>query len=144
VFCIRDVNNISSIMMFLAGARQSRASQLLMLAWAAQRMGSWEGTQLGQLTQRAIPHHMMSWLVHKLGGTGWRGSDHCSGIGWCDSSGGEQMHLCITCFVSLLLVVSSSAFLLNCLYLSPRVFTFSHPLPHPMGRWELSEQLSGA
>jgi len=55
---------------FLVVASQSRILQLLTLAWPARCMGSWEGTQLGQLIQigqRGILLHTMSCSVYKLG-----------------------------------------------------------------------------
>ena len=64
MFRIWDENKVDSILMVLVVARQSRTFQLLMLAWPARRMGSWEGAQLGQLTstgQRgySIPYDIM-------------------------------------------------------------------------------------
>jgi len=71
VFWIWDENNVDNILMVLVIARQSSTFQLLMLAWASRCMGSWEGTQLGQLTQtgqRDILFHMTSCSVYKLAG----------------------------------------------------------------------------
>jgi len=56
--------------MFSVVARQSRTFQLLVLAWPARCTGSWEGTELGQLTQtgqRDLLFHVMSSSVYKLG-----------------------------------------------------------------------------
>jgi len=72
--------------------------------------------------------------------TAWGWSGYCS-------SGGEQLHLCITCFVYIIIiiiiiiiVISSLTFLLNCLYLNPQVFTFSHSPSHPTGKKGGAEQ----
>jgi len=46
---IWDENNVDTILMVLVIDRQSRIFQLLIQAWPAVYMGSWEGTQLGQL-----------------------------------------------------------------------------------------------
>jgi len=56
--------------MFSVVVRQSRTFQLLMLAWAAMCMGSWEGKQLGLLTQAKgdILYHMTSRSVCKARG----------------------------------------------------------------------------
>jgi len=84
VFWIWDKNNVATLTKFLIVTRQSRISELLMVAWPARCTGSWEGTQLGKLTQtgeRGILYHMMSCPVYKLGELS-RGSDRCSEMGW--------------------------------------------------------------
>jgi len=61
---------VDNTLMFLVVAGQSRTLQLLTLAWPARCVGSWEGTQLGQLTQtghRDVPYRMASCSVHSLG-----------------------------------------------------------------------------
>jgi len=70
VFWTWDEINVDNILMFLFVARQARTFQLLVLAWPARCLGSWEGTQPGQLTQtgqRDIPYRMTSRSVCKLG-----------------------------------------------------------------------------
>jgi len=70
VFWRWDENNVEDIPVFSVASTQSRIFQLLMLAWPARCIGSWEGTQLGQLTQtgqRDILFPMMSCSVYKLG-----------------------------------------------------------------------------
>jgi len=95
-------------------------------------MGSWERTQLGQLTQtgqRDILYHMASCSEYKLGGVGWAGIAAQEQAGYWLSDG-EQMHPCITCFVySVITVLSSFVILLIYLYLNPRVslFFFNSP-----------------
>jgi len=58
-----------------------------------------------------------------------RGSDCCSGAGWVSFIGWRAItfvhHLfCIHIIITIIIIISSFAFLLNCLYLSSRVFTF--------------------
>jgi len=66
VFWIWDENNVGNTLMFLVVARQSRTFQLLN---AARCTGSWEGTQLRQLTQtgqKDTPRHTTSRSAYKL------------------------------------------------------------------------------
>ena len=64
MFWISDENNVANIpMMFLVVSRQSKTFLFFTPAWHARCTGSWEGTQLGQLTptgQSHIPYHMAS------------------------------------------------------------------------------------
>jgi len=118
--------------------------------WPARSTGSWEGTQPGQLIQtgqRDIPHHMVSCSVHKLGELA---RDQRSLLR--DRLGISQRvvtALCITCFVCIT-IISSLAFLLNCLYLNSSVlvffffFIFFILLPNPVRGREESKQLRGS
>jgi len=64
--------------MILVIAKQSRTFQLLMLTCQREGKGctgSWEGTELRQLTQTGkmdIPYNVTSCSVFKLRGVGWR------------------------------------------------------------------------
>jgi len=74
VVWIWDENNVDNILMFSVVARRSRIFQLVTLAWPARSMGSWEGTQLGQLTQTGqtgILFRRTSCSVYKLRKVGW-------------------------------------------------------------------------
>ena len=69
MFWFWDEHSVDNILMFLVVARQSRTFLLLILAWPARYMGSWEWTQLGQLTQtaqRGILCGMTLFSVYKL------------------------------------------------------------------------------
>jgi len=109
VFWIWVENEVDDILTFSVVARQSRSFQLLGLAWPARCLGSCEGTQPGQLTQsghRGILFHMASCSLYKLGGVGRGAATAARGrvVMWL-SSGGEQLHLCITCFVHIIIAI---------------------------------------
>jgi len=111
VFWIWDENNVANILIFLVVARQSRTSQLLTLPWSASCMGSWEGTQLGQLTptgQRCITYRMTSCPVYELGELTWGAA--MAAWGWTEycSLGGEQLHCAsLVLYILLLLLLLS-------------------------------------
>ena len=103
MLCLLPLNklNVDNTLMFLVIAKQcldskSRVFQLLLPSqqesWRGTR--SREGTQPGQLTrtgQRAIPYHVTSCLVYKLGGVGLGGIATWELTGR-QSAGGEQLH----------------------------------------------------
>ena len=86
----------------------------------------------------STPYNAM--LSIEAGGS-WLGGSHCClGKAEYRSLGGEQLHfvhqlfsICIIIIVVIIIITTifSFAFLLNCVYLSPWVFTFSHFPPHP-------------
>jgi len=108
VFWIWDENNVNNILMFSV-ARLSKIFQLLTLAWAAQVHGEVGGDTAGTGIFHTVSCHAQyvswgSWLGAAIAAWGGPG---------CCSSGGKQLHLCIPCFVHII------------------VFTFSHSPLHP-------------
>jgi len=93
VFLIWDENNVDNILMLLAVARQVMDFSA---SRAAECMGSWEGTQLGQLTRtgHGIFHTIRCHAQHIQWGKEGRGRHlEC----WCLSS-----QVTVTCDVALL------------------------------------------
>jgi len=97
----------------------------------------------GQTGQRGILFHMMSCSVYKLGGVG-QGAAIAQEQAAYHSSDAEQFHLCITCFIYIIIVILCS-FYFPILYLNSQVLLFL-PLFHMpwRGRGEVSGWLSSA
>ena len=109
--------------------------------------GSWEGTQLGWLTQTGqgdIRYHAMSCSVYNW--ESWLGGDRDCGLGAGWASGFWVVRNCIVhhshCVMSIIVIFFSfSAVLLNCLYPNPQVLPYSsNSAPHPTGTGGRSEQ----
>ena len=144
MFWIWDENNVDNILVLLV-AKQSRIFQLLLLAWPDRCIGSWEGTQLGQLTQtgeRGILFHMMSCCIYNLGELAG-GSDCYSGMAWILFIWWQAIafvhHLFYYYYYVLL------CFPVKLSLSQAMSFHFSHSPPHPMGCGRgMSMWLSGA
>ena len=138
---------------------KSRIFQLLMPSqqegWRG--TGSWEGTQLGQLTQtdqRDMPDHRMSGSAYKLGKKKEWGDVQSDGVCLPKS----PLRVMEPCFpgdgctpacrwevgneflVLLCLHVWLLLYLLNCLYLNPRVFSLLLFRFSPPSHWGGSER----
>jgi len=102
--------------------------------------------QLAGLTQPFkwdILHHVMSCSAFQCE-AGWRRGFCYSGASW--ALGGENFACCI-CFLSVLLLFSSFAILLNCSHPNPQVFCLfpSDSPPRPFGEGEgVREELCGS
>ena len=108
VFWIWDDNSVDNILMLLAVARQSRI-------W--------------------LPWHVTSCPVYELGQLGG-GQRLLDVVHWVVSNCIVHHLFCVYSIVTIIItIISSFAFLLNCLYLNPWIFTFSPSPPHPMGSW---------
>jgi len=124
VFRIWDENDADNILMFLIVAGHSRTFQPLTLAWAARCMGSWGGNT-ARTADPNWPKGILHTIWHHAQCISWvswsEGSDSCLETGWVLFVRQRAVALCITCFVP---IISSFAFLLNCLYLNPQVLHF--------------------
>jgi len=147
VFWMWNENNVDNVLMFSVVMRQSKiflaGSHWLGLPGAreAGRGHSWDSwPQLAKGIFHTICHaQYTSW-------GSWPGSSNCClGTGWVSfirwwATAFVHHLFCIHIIVTIIIIIISSfALLLNCLYLNLQVFTFSHPPPSPMGwRWGVS------
>lgn len=95
--------------------------------WGSTR--SWEVTEPGQLTQsvsRDILYYMVKCWTIKQGGAGHGELTAITqGPAGQQSAGGEQLCCAsLVLYIVIITVIPSFSFLLNCIYLSPQVFTF--------------------
>ena len=170
MFWIWAENSVDNTEMFslLLSSAYTEARPFLLLTPPHQRLGwgytrSWEATQLGQRTptdQRDIPYHMTSCSAYRAGGRRRKGGDIWSdgiclpksplrvtepcfpGDGWAPACRWEVVNefLVLLCLRAQLFL-----YLLNCLYLSPRVFSlllFRFSPPSQQGG--MSEWVCGA